>query len=205
MNTRIQVEHPVTEMVTGVDLVREQILVAAGQPLSHTQDDIQIRGHAIECRINAENPADGFRPSPGKIEKWVSPTGVGVRVDTHVQSGYVVPPHYDSLIAKLLVWGRDRDEAMRRGKRALEMFRVEGIRTSIPLHLRILEQANLVLQKFGVSAESVTKTLQALDFAAAATRDDEEPLDLAMENDHLNRPMPAEPRPEICIVPSALR
>ena len=138
MNTRIQVEHPVTELVTGVDLVREQLLIAAGEPMSvPKRRAIRPRGHAIEFRINAENP-DTFAPSPGRIDRLVLPGGPGVRVDTHIYGGYTVPPHYDSLVAKLLVWGADRDEALVRGRRALEMFRVDGIETSIPLHLKIL-------------------------------------------------------------------
>ena len=139
MNTRIQVEHPVTELTTGVDLVCEQLRIAAGEPISiPKRRQIRPSGHAFEFRINAEDP-DTLAPSPGRVTHLALPGGPGVRVDTHLYGGYVVPPYYDSLIAKLLVWGRDREEAMRRGKRALEMFHVEGIRTSIPLHLRILE------------------------------------------------------------------
>ena len=139
MNTRIQVEHPVTELVTGVDLVKEQLLIAAGQPMSLAKRrQIKPKGHAIEFRINAEDPVT-FVPSPGRISHLSLPGGPGVRVDTHIYSGYTIPPTYDSLIAKLLVHGRDRAEAMVRGRRALEMFRIEGIKTSIPLHLRILQ------------------------------------------------------------------
>jgi acetyl-CoA carboxylase biotin carboxylase subunit len=139
MNTRIQVEHPVTELVTGVDLLREQLIIADGQPMTiPRRRQVRARGHAIEFRINAEDPVT-FAPSPGRIDHLVIPGGPGVRVDTHMYCGYVVPPHYDSLIAKLLVYGADRDEAMMRGRRALEMFVVDGIKTSIPLHLRILE------------------------------------------------------------------
>ena len=139
MNTRIQVEHPVTEIVTGVDLVKEQFRIAAGEPMSlPKRRQVQPQGHAFEFRINAEDP-ETFAPSPGTITRLVLPGGPGVRVDTHVYSGYVVPPYYDSLLAKLLVSGRDREEALVRARRALQSMIVEGIRTSIPLHLRILE------------------------------------------------------------------
>jgi len=138
MNTRIQVEHPVTELVTGVDLVKEQLRIAAGEPMSiPKRRQVVASGHAIEFRINAEDP-NTFAPSPGKISHLSLPGGPGVRVDTHIYSGYTIPSHYDSLMAKLLVWGADRDEAIVRGRRALEMFRVEGVKTSIPLHLKIL-------------------------------------------------------------------
>lgn len=137
MNTRIQVEHPVTELVTGIDLIRDQILIAAGDRLPHRQEDIQFRGHALECRINAEDPVT-HRPSPGKITSWYSPGGPGVRVDTAAHAEYVVPPHYDSLIAKLIVHGSTRDEAIRRMDRALEMFVLEGVKCTIPLHRQIL-------------------------------------------------------------------
>lgn len=137
MNTRIQVEHPVTEMVTATDLVKEQIRVAAGEPLSIRKDNLRFRGHAIEFRINAEDPVT-FAPNPGKITTFHLPGGPGIRVDTAAYRDYVVPPHYDSLIAKLIAHGKDREEAMARGKRALELFIVEGVKTSIPLHLGIL-------------------------------------------------------------------
>jgi acetyl-CoA carboxylase biotin carboxylase subunit len=141
MNTRLQVEHCVSEMRTGIDLVREQILVAAGHRLSMRQDDIVLDGHAIECRINAENPSEGFRPSPGVITKWVLPPDVGardLRVDTHVRAGYEVPPFYDSLICKVISWGRDRDAARERMITALEQLTCEGVHTTIPMHLEIL-------------------------------------------------------------------
>jgi acetyl-CoA carboxylase biotin carboxylase subunit len=138
MNTRIQVEHPVTEMITGVDLVQEQLGVAAGGALSFTQDDIRFVGHAIECRINAENPAENFRPTPGVITKWEIPQGPGVRVDTHCHHGYKVPFFYDSLIAKLIVHGADREHARRRMLAALDEFKVEGISTTIPFHIQVL-------------------------------------------------------------------
>jgi len=135
MNTRIQVEHPVTEEVTGLDLVKEQIRVAAGEKLSVTQDQVEWTGHAIECRINAEDYEHGFRPSPGKITYFYKPGGPGLRVDSHVYAGYVVPPYYDSMIGKLIAYGKDRPEALRRMEIALEEMIVEGIKTTIPFHL----------------------------------------------------------------------
>jgi acetyl-CoA carboxylase biotin carboxylase subunit len=151
MNTRIQVEHPVTELVTGVDLVKEQLRIAGGEALSiPKRRQLRPRGHAIEFRINAEDP-DTLAPSPGRITHLVLPGGPGVRVDTHLYAGYTVPPYYDSLIAKLIVHGRDRAEAIRRGRRALEMFRVDGIKTSIPLHLRILDDPDFVAGRFNTS------------------------------------------------------
>ena len=137
MNTRIQVEHPVTELITGIDLVRDQILIAAGERLPHRQNDIHFRGHALECRINAEDPVT-YKPSPGKITSWHAPGGPGVRVDTAAYAEYVIPPYYDSLIAKLIVHGSSRDEAIRRMDRALDMFVLEGVKTTIPLHRQIL-------------------------------------------------------------------
>jgi acetyl-CoA carboxylase biotin carboxylase subunit len=143
MNTRIQVEHPVTEEVTGIDLVKEQILVAAGHPLTVPQGDFRLRGHAIEFRVNAEDPVT-FAPSPGKIRELHIPGGPGVRVDTHIYRDYVVPPHYDSLLAKLIVRGRDRLDAIARGRRALEQFVVEGVKTTIPLHRAILNNEQFI-------------------------------------------------------------
>jgi acetyl-CoA carboxylase, biotin carboxylase subunit len=138
MNTRIQVEHPVTEMVTGVDLVKEQLAIARGEPLRFTQDELAASGAAIEVRINAEDPARAFLPSPGEITALELPGGPGVRVDTAAYAGWHVPPFYDSLIAKLICWGRDRAEALARTRRALEEFAVEGIHTTIPFHLELL-------------------------------------------------------------------
>uniref|UniRef100_A0A832MJV3 Biotin carboxylase n=1 Tax=Eiseniibacteriota bacterium TaxID=2212470 RepID=A0A832MJV3_UNCEI len=138
MNTRIQVEHPVTEEVTGLDLVKEQIRVAAGEPLSVTQEAVEWSGHAIECRINAEDHEHGFRPSPGRITYWYKPGGPGLRVDSHVYAGYTVPPFYDSMIGKLIAYGKDRDEALRRMEIALEEMIVEGVKTTIPFHLLAL-------------------------------------------------------------------
>jgi acetyl-CoA carboxylase biotin carboxylase subunit len=143
MNTRLQVEHPITEEVTALDLVKEQIAVAAGAPLSFADRDMSPRGHAIEFRINAEDPVT-FAPSPGRITTFHPPGGLGVRVDTAAYQGYLIPPYYDSLIAKLIVWGRDREEAIRRGRRALDFFVIEGVRTTIPLHRRILDDPDFV-------------------------------------------------------------
>jgi acetyl-CoA carboxylase, biotin carboxylase subunit len=148
VNARIQVEHPVTEMVTGVDLVKAQILIAAGQKLKDiVQLPITRSGHAIECRINAENPVT-FQPSPGRITALNLPGGVGIRVDTHAFTDGVIPPYYDSLVAKLIAHGRDRTEAIDRMKRALQMFIVEGIHTSIPLHQKILIDPDFVAGNF---------------------------------------------------------
>jgi len=141
MNTRIQVEHPVTEMVTGVDLIAEQIKIASGANLEFNQDDINLNGHAIECRINAEDPSHNFRPSPGKITGWLPPGGPGVRVDSHVYTGYEIPPFYDSLIGKLIVWGKDRNTAIKRMNRALNECAVTGIPTTINFHLTLLNKS----------------------------------------------------------------
>jgi acetyl-CoA carboxylase biotin carboxylase subunit len=140
MNTRVQVEHPVTEMVTGIDIVREQLLIAAGQPLSIRQEDVVMRGHAIECRVNAEDPKT-FRPSPGKINYFHAPGGPGVRVDSHLYDGYVVPPYYDSLIAKLVVHGDSRASALARMTTALDEIIVDGISTNVPLHRDLVRDA----------------------------------------------------------------
>lgn len=148
VNARIQVEHPVTEFVTGIDLVKTQILVAAGEPLSRLiPRPVVQRGHSIECRINAENP-ETFAPSPGRITGLNLPGGIGVRVDTAAYTDGIIPPYYDSLVAKLIVHGRDRNEAINRMKRALGMFVVEGIYTTIPLHERILDNESFVAGKF---------------------------------------------------------
>jgi len=140
MNTRLQVEHPVTEMITGIDIVREQLRIAAGEPLSVTQDDVRFQGHAIECRINAEDPKT-FMPSPGLITLWHAPGGPGVRVDSHVYSGYKVPPFYDSMIGKVIAHGGDRDAAIARMKNALTEIVIEGIKTNVPLHQEIFQHA----------------------------------------------------------------
>ena len=141
MNTRVQVEHPVTEMITGVDIVREQLLVASGEKLSYTQDQIVIRGHAVECRLNAEDP-DTFMPSPGKIERAHMAGGLGIRVDSHIYNGYTVPPHYDSMIGKLISFGPSRETALARMRTALDETIIEGIKTNIPLHRKIIADAN---------------------------------------------------------------
>jgi acetyl-CoA carboxylase biotin carboxylase subunit len=143
MNTRIQVEHPVTEMVTGLDIVREQIRIATGEPLGYKQSAVRFAGHSIECRINAEDP-DHFVPSPGRISAWLAPGGPGVRVDSHLMAGYVVPPHYDSLIAKIIVHAHDRAEAIARMHRALSEIVIEGVKTTIPYHLKLLADPTFV-------------------------------------------------------------
>jgi acetyl-CoA carboxylase biotin carboxylase subunit len=140
MNTRIQVEHPVTEMVTGIDLIAEQLRIAAGEPISVRQGEVRVSGHAIECRINAEDPRHNFRPAPGRITAWLPPGGPGVRVDSHVYTGYEIPPFYDSLIGKLIVWGVDRDHALRRLRRALSECAITGIPTTIEFHLALLDR-----------------------------------------------------------------
>lgn len=138
MNTRIQVEHGVTEMITGIDLIKEQIKVAEGQKLSFSQEDIKISGCAIECRINAENPHKDFAPSPGKINHYIQPGGIGIRIDSAAYSGYSIPPFYDSMISKVIAWGRDRNEAIERMKRALSEFEIEGVDTTIPFHKALM-------------------------------------------------------------------
>lgn len=144
MNTRIQVEHPVTEMVTGVDLIKEQIKVASGEKLSFSQKEIVINGHAIECRINAEDMKHGFRPSPGKIDIYMVPGGYGVRMDSHVYAGYSVPAYYDSMIGKLIVWGENRVDALRRMERSIDEFVVEGINTNIDFHKLLLNNEKFI-------------------------------------------------------------
>ncbi|MDT0595220.1 acetyl-CoA carboxylase biotin carboxylase subunit [Glaciecola petra] len=141
MNTRIQVEHPVTEMVTGVDLIKEQLRIAAGQPLSIEQSQIKVRGHAIECRINAEDP-ESFIPSPGKIKMFHAPGGLGVRWESHIYSGYTVPPYYDSMIGKLITFGESRDEAIARMRHSLDELVIDGIKTNVPLQQRIMLDEN---------------------------------------------------------------
>jgi len=136
MNTRLQVEHPISEMISGVDIVREQIRIAGGAPLDLRQRDVELYGHAIECRINAEHP-ETFTPSPGKITAYHAPGGLGVRIDSALYQGYSVPPHYDSLVSKLIVHGHNRNEAIMRLRRALEEYVIIGIETTIPLHQRI--------------------------------------------------------------------
>jgi acetyl-CoA carboxylase biotin carboxylase subunit len=160
MNTRIQVEHPVTEFITGTDLIKEQIRVASGEKLSWTQEQIEFRGHAIECRINAEDPDRNFMPSPGRVDAYIAPGGPGVRVDSHCYPGYVIPQFYDSLVSKLIVWGADRQEAIARMQRALDEYAITGIKTTIPFHQRVLSHP--VFQKGDVSTDFIEKhmTLQ---------------------------------------------
>ena len=143
MNTRIQVEHPVTEMLTGVDLVKEQIRVAAGLPMRELKTP-ELRGHVIECRVNAEDPARNFQPSPGRIEVFHMPGGNGIRVDTHAYAGYSVPPYYDSMIAKLIVHGRDREEALAKMRLALETFIIQGVTTTIPFLGTLMDHPNFI-------------------------------------------------------------
>jgi acetyl-CoA carboxylase, biotin carboxylase subunit len=154
MNTRLQVEHPVTELVTSLDLVKEQIRIADGQPLQLQQEKIQFRGHAIECRINAEDADADFRPQTGVIEQYLPPGGPGVRVDSHLFTGYEVPPHYDSLLAKLIVWAETRDAAIARMQRALDEFIIEGITTTIPFHQRLLKHPGFI------SGDTYTRFIQ---------------------------------------------
>jgi len=144
MNTRIQVEHCVTEMITGMDLIKAQIIAAAGEKLPFTQQEVQLNGHAIEFRINAENWEKNFMPSPGVLRLFMEPGGIGVRVDTHCYPGYRIPPNYDSMIAKLIVWGRDRKEALARGRRALEEFVIDGVHSTIGFHLKVLENEKFI-------------------------------------------------------------
>ncbi|MGF7532650.1 acetyl-CoA carboxylase biotin carboxylase subunit [Bacillus mexicanus] len=157
MNTRIQVEHPVTEMVTGTDLIKEQIKVASGLELSLKQEDVEFEGWAIECRINAENPSKNFMPSPGEIKMYLPPGGLGVRIDSAAYPGYSIPPYYDSMIAKVITYGKTRDEAIARMKRALSEFVIEGIETTIPFHLKLLEHETFVGGEFN------TKFLETYD------------------------------------------
>ena len=152
MNTRIQVEHPVTEMITGLDLIREQIRIAAGEPLGYRQEAVRFDGHAIECRVNAEDP-DTFTPSAGRVTAWVPPGGYGVRVDSHLMAPYAVPPFYDSLLGKVIVHGHDRAEALARMRRAMSETIVEGVKTTIPFHLRLLSHPAFVEGRF-TSADS---------------------------------------------------
>src|SRR5437016_4443391 len=165
MNTRIQVEHPVTEMLTGIDLVKEQILVAAGARLS-VKPPIERRGHVIECRVNAEDPARNFQPSPGHIDVFHPPGGPGVRLDTHVYAGYSVPPFYDSLLAKLICQGRDRQEALRRMQVALESFIIEGVTTTIPFLGRVM--ANKKFQEGAVDTKFLERESELMKEPASA-------------------------------------
>ena len=157
MNTRIQVEHPVTELITNVDLIKEQIRIASGEKLTLKQEDIQFNGWAIECRINAENPAKNFMPSPGKINLYLVPGGPGVRVDSAVYPGYVIPPYYDSMVAKLIVHAPTREEAIKKMERALNEYVIEGVHTTIPFHLKVLQHPAFISGDFN------TKFLEMYD------------------------------------------
>ena len=150
VNTRVQVEHPVSEMITGVDIVKETIRVAAGEPLSHTQRDVKINGHAIECRINAEDPSRNFMPQAGLIEEFAPPGGLGVRLDSHARAGYRIPPNYDSMIGKLIVHGSTRDEAIVRMRGALDEFRIGPIKTTIPMHRRLMDNQQFIDATFDI-------------------------------------------------------
>jgi len=154
MNTRLQVEHPVTELVTSTDIVQEQIRIASGMPLQLEQEDIQFRGHAIECRITAEDADNDFRPQTGVVERYLPPGGPGVRIDSHLYAGYTVPPHYDSLLAKLIVWAETREAAIARMQRALGEFEIEGLATTIPFHQRLLRHEGFI------RGETYTRFLQ---------------------------------------------
>ena len=158
MNTRLQVEHPITEMITGLDIVRDMIRIAAGAPLGYSQEDIRFTGHAIECRINAENP-ETFVPSPGNIGVYHAPGGLGVRVDSGLYSGYNVPPNYDSMIAKLIVHGTNRNECLMRLRRALSEYVIDGIDTSIPLHQNLMSEVDFINGDYDIhSLENFVKT-----------------------------------------------
>jgi acetyl-CoA carboxylase biotin carboxylase subunit len=167
MNTRIQVEHPVTEMITGIDLVREQLLIAGGEKLSIRQEDVVIKGHAIECRINAEDP-DTFMPSPGTVKRFEAPGGPGVRVDTHLYDGYRIPPNYDSMIGKLIVHGPDRDTAIARMRIALLETVIEGVKCNVPLQQRIM--ADKGFQAGGQNIHYLEKRMAEQKEAAAGTQ-----------------------------------
>jgi acetyl-CoA carboxylase biotin carboxylase subunit len=164
MNTRIQVEHPVTEFITGIDLIKEQIRVASGLPLSFKQEDINFNGHSIECRINAEDPDRNFLPSPGRVDAYIAPGGPGVRIDSHCYPGYSIPPHYDSLISKLVTWGRNRQEAIDRMHRALDEYAITGIRTTIPFHQRVLAHPAFI--KGDVSTDFIEKYMTPVEVKA---------------------------------------
>ena len=161
MNTRIQVEHPVTEMITGVDLIQEQLRIASGQKLRLTQDDIEIRGHAIECRINAEDPNENFAPRPGKIEHYRAPGGFGVRMDTHIETGYTIPPFYDSMVGKLICWAETRDDAIERTLRALEELKVDGVVTTAPFQAELIGSEKFRSGEFNTGY--VAKMLEKMD------------------------------------------
>lgn len=157
MNTRIQVEHGVSEMITGIDLLKEQIAIAAGEKLSFTQDHVKINGCAIECRINAEDPAMNFIPTPGKINNYIAPGGIGIRVDSAVYAGYTIPPYYDSMVSKVIAWGRTREEAISRMKRALDEFVIDGVKTTIPFHNKLMDNETFRKGKFNTKFLEIHK------------------------------------------------
>jgi acetyl-CoA carboxylase biotin carboxylase subunit len=159
MNTRIQVEHGVSEMITGIDLLKEQIAIAAGEKLSFTQDDVKINGCAIECRINAEDPAMNFIPTPGKINNYIAPGGIGIRIDSAVYTGYVIPPFYDSMVSKVIAWGRTREEAISRMKRALDEFVIDGVKTTIPFHKKLMDNETFRKGNFNTKFLEIHKDL----------------------------------------------
>nr|BAH89748.1 acetyl-CoA carboxylase [uncultured bacterium] len=164
MNTRVQVEHPVTEMITGIDIVAAQLAIAAGEPLAIDQEDVVFSGHAVECRINAENPSRNFAPSPGRLAEWSPPEGPGIRIDSHARPGYLVPPFYDSLVAKLIVHAGDRTEAIARMQAALDQFRVAGINTTIPFLKDVMAQPAYVEGKVNTTwLEGVAKEFMAAE------------------------------------------
>ncbi len=177
MNTRLQVEHPISEMVSGIDIVREQLRIAAGMPLSWLSPTLCSKGHAIECRINAENAAS-FQPSPGEITTYLAPGGLGVRVDSALYQGYIVPPHYDSLVAKLILHGTSRNECIMRMRRALEEFVIAGIDTTIPLHQQLAVEPDFIdgnydvhwLERFVARARTVTTQLDSRSLVARLRR-----------------------------------
>ena len=159
MNTRIQVEHGVTEMITGIDIMKEQISIAAGEKLSFTQEDVKINGCALECRINAEDPAMNFIPCPGKVENYLSPGGIGLRIDSAVYPGYVISPFYDSMVSKVIAWGRDREEAISRMKRALNEFVIDGVKTTIPFHKKLMDNETFRKGNFNTKFLEIHKDL----------------------------------------------
>jgi len=184
MNTRLQVEHPITEMVTGVDLAKEQILIAAGQPLNYDQSDMQIRGWAIECRINAEDPLNDFSPAPGRIKGYRSPGGPGIRVDSGVYSGYLIPPYYDSLISKLVAHGKDRREAIARMERALYEYIIVGVKTNLIFHKAVLRNARFRSGDFNTGFIKEENIAEAVKRVAAEDHDKNESLASALGADN---------------------
>lgn len=164
MNTRIQVEHGVSEMITGIDLLKEQIAIAAGEKLSFTQEDVRFNGCAIECRINAEDPAKNFIPTPGKIENYIAPGGIGIRIDSAVYAGYIIPPYYDSMVSKVISWGRNREEAISRMKRALNEFVIDGVKTTIPFHKKLMDNETFKSGHFNTKFLEINKELFSDDF-----------------------------------------